>query len=113
MDKKEKEVKMMEKEIEKKKEEIGDLQSKMWRLESEIEFNEGMKKMGDIKPECWVEVETEGDTFVGYFHHYLERDGYMVPVLSLTRFPNEYPYRCIKSIKKVSQKVATDYIKRG
>jgi len=112
MNKKEKELKMLEKEIEQKEKDIHDLQFKAQWLEAEIKFNEGVKKMGDVKPGCWIELETiKNIKCVGFFHCYEDRDGYKVPVFSLTSSPDQYPYRYIKSIKRVSKKVAMDYIK--
>ena len=69
--------------------------------------------MGDIKPGCWVEVATDNGDFIGYFRGYDERDGYEIPVFVKSYEMDGFEYNFINNIKKVSQKVATDYIKSG
>ena len=113
MDKKQ-ELEKMENEIEKKKKDIGTLQSEIWGLQSEIEFNECEKKMGNIKLGSWVIVKTKsGHKWVGYFHSYDERDGYELPVFIVSYKVYETKFANIKHIKKISQKEAIDFIKRG
>lgn len=92
---------------------ITQLESAIKEMKTDIEHENDRKVMGDIKPGCWVDVKTKNDNFIGYFHSYDERDGYETPVL-ITPYKTEYlEYKNITHIKKVKQKVATDYIKGG
>jgi len=93
---------------------IAQLESEIKEMKADIEQETYSKVMGDIKPGCWAEVTTGPDnTFIAYFQGYDERDGYETPVFIVPRETEGFEYEDIEQIKKVSQKVATDYIKRG
>ena len=93
---------------------ITQLESEIKEAKTDIEQETYSKVMGDIKPGCWVNVKTkDGEKFIGYFHSYGERDGYELPIFIATHTEDRLEYKYIEQIKKVKQKVATVYIKRG